>query len=136
MRNIVNALFVRQGTVLLARRGPHRRAYSNLWSFPGGHVEDGETLNEALVRELREEVGVTPTSYIPLGTIRDPNSGAADPVTYHIYAVTAWDGGEPTITGAEHTELAWFAPKAAAALPDLALDEYRRLFSQLHRCAS
>jgi 8-oxo-dGTP diphosphatase len=131
MRNIVNALFVRQGTVLLARRGPNRRAYSNLWSFPGGHVEDGETLTEALVRELREEVGVIPTGYTPLGTISDPNSEAADPVTYHMYAITAWDGGEPTMVGDEHIELAWFAPEAAAALPDLALGDYRRVFSQL-----
>jgi len=131
MRNIVNALFVRQGAVLLARRSPHRQAYFNLWSFPGGHVEEGEALNEALVRELREEVGVTPTDYKPLGTIRDPNVGAADPVTYYLYKVTAWDGGEPTLVGDEHTELAWFARETAAALPDLALDEYRSLFDQL-----
>jgi len=113
MRNIVNALFVRQGAVLLARRSPHRQAYFNLWSFPGGHVEEGEALNEAL------------------GTIRDPNVGAADPVTYYLYKVTAWDGGEPTLVGDEHTELAWFARETAAALPDLALDEYRSLFDQL-----
>jgi len=69
MRNIVNALFVWQGTVLLVRRGPHRRAYSNLWSFPGGYVEDRETLNEVIVRELSEEVAETPTNFISLGTI-------------------------------------------------------------------
>jgi 8-oxo-dGTP diphosphatase len=131
MRNIVNALFVRQGTVLLARRSPHRRAYSNLWSFPGGHVEEGETFSEALARELREEVGVIPTSYTPLEPINDPNSEATDPVIYHVYAVTAWDGGEPTMINTEHTELVWFTPEAAAALPDLALDEYRGLFKQL-----
>lgn len=74
---------------------------------------------------------MTPTSYMPLGTISDPNFGAADPVTYHMYAVTAWDGGEPTMIGDEHTELVWFTPEAAAALPDLALDEYKRLFGQL-----
>lgn len=33
--------------------------------------------------------------------------------------------------GDEHTELVWFTPEAAAALPDLALDEYKRLFGQL-----
>ena len=53
MRNIVNALFLRDGMVLLARRGPHRSAYPDRWSFPGGHVEQDETLTEALVREVR-----------------------------------------------------------------------------------
>jgi 8-oxo-dGTP diphosphatase len=76
------------------------------------------------------EVGVTPTSYMPLGTINDPNFEAADPGTYHMYAITAWDGGEPTIIGDEHTELVWLAPEVAAALPDLALDDYRRILGQ------
>jgi hypothetical protein len=34
VRNIVNALFVRDGMVVLARRGPHRSAYPDWWSFP------------------------------------------------------------------------------------------------------
>lgn len=44
MRNIVNALLLREGKVLLARRSRHRKAYPDLWSFPGGHVEGDETL--------------------------------------------------------------------------------------------
>jgi 8-oxo-dGTP diphosphatase len=67
MRNIVNALLMQEGTVLLARRSPQRKAYPGLWSFPGGHVEENETLVEALIRELLEEVGVTPTRYACLG---------------------------------------------------------------------
>src|SRR5215831_5052317 len=111
MPNVVNGLFLRNGTVLLARRNPQRRAYPDLWSFPGGHVVKNETLNDALVRELREEVGVAPTKYTPLCSINDPNSG--DSITYHVYAITAWEGGEPMMTGDEHTELGWFALDAA-----------------------
>jgi 8-oxo-dGTP pyrophosphatase MutT (NUDIX family) len=128
MRNIVNALFVRNRTVLLARRSLHRSAYPTLWSFPGGHVEQHETLTEALVRELREEVGVVPSSFFFLAAIADPNASDVDPAIYHIYSVTAWEGGEPTLLGDEHTELRWFAPAAAIALPDLALEDYRPLF--------
>jgi 8-oxo-dGTP diphosphatase len=128
MRDIVNALLMRQGTVLLARRSPQRNSYPGLWSFPGGHVEENETLAEALVRELREEVGVTPTRFKCLGTISDPN---ADGVTYHMYSITAWDGGEPAMIGDEHTELAWLTLQTAAGLRDLALDEYRTLFRML-----
>ena len=90
MRNIVNGLFVRDGMVLLARRSPHRSAYPGLWSFPGGHVEHQETLTEALVREIREEVGLTPTSFSFLGSIGDSHASPTDPATYHMYSVTAW----------------------------------------------
>jgi 8-oxo-dGTP diphosphatase len=67
MRDIVNALLVRDGGVLLTRRSQHRAAYGGLWSFPGGHVEPGETLTEALVREVQEEVGLTPTRFSFVG---------------------------------------------------------------------
>jgi 8-oxo-dGTP diphosphatase len=104
VRDIVNALLIRQGLVLLAKRSPRRKAYPNLWSFPGGHVEKGESLAKALDRELREEIGVAPIDYKLLGTIADPNTAKDDPVAYHMYAVTAWRGGEPTIIDDEHTE--------------------------------
>jgi 8-oxo-dGTP diphosphatase len=127
VRDIVNALLIRQELVLLAKRSPRRKAYPNLWSFPGGHVEKGESLAKALDRELREEIGVAPIDYKLLGTIADPNTAKDDPVTYHMYAVTAWRGGEPTIIDDEHTELRWFKLAAAISLADLAVAEYRPL---------
>jgi ADP-ribose pyrophosphatase YjhB (NUDIX family) len=128
VRHIVNALLVRNGDVLLARCSSHRSAYPGLWSFPGGHQEQRESLAEALVREVLEEVAVTPTSFALLGTIADPNTSETDPATYHMYVVTAWDGGEPVLSGDEHSELRWLAPATASALPDLALEEYRPIF--------
>jgi mutator protein MutT len=132
VRHIVNGLLLRDGEVLLARRAPHRKAYPGLWSFPGGHVEPDETLDEALIRELREEIGVVPVKYRLLETIDDTNA-AFDPATYHMYEVTAWDGGELAMTGDEHTALKWFAFTVAAALHDLALEEYRPLLRELVR---
>ena len=88
-RTVVNAVFIDNGAVLLARRSAHRAAYPGLWSFPGGHVEPRETLDAALVREVREEVGVVPTAWRRLRTITDPNASDADPVVYHMYAVDA-----------------------------------------------
>jgi mutator protein MutT len=89
MTDIVNAVFLRCGTVLLAKRSSERRIYPNRWSFPGGHVEPGESLHDALVRELGEEVGVRPLSFEKVGVIEEPDPQANGDVTYHMFAVTA-----------------------------------------------
>jgi 8-oxo-dGTP diphosphatase len=131
VRNIVNALFVLQQKVLLAKRSPRRKAYPDLWSFPGGHVEEHESFSDALLRELREEVGVTPIEFECIRFITDPNTTVDDPATYHMYAITAWEGGDPKILDDEHSELRWFTPAEAMSLPDLALDEYRDLLQEI-----
>lgn len=131
MRNIVNAVLLRENRVLLARRSPQRKAYGDLWSFPGGHVEPGETFEEALVRESQEEIGILPIAYMALGCIADPATPAASPATYHMYAITSWEGGEPVIMDDEHTALEWFTLESAIELPELALEEYRPLFRKL-----
>ncbi|HEV7417027.1 MAG TPA: 8-oxo-dGTP diphosphatase MutT [Tianweitania sediminis] len=51
------ALVDADGRVLLARR-PEGKALAGLWEFPGGKVEPGETPEAALIRELREELGI------------------------------------------------------------------------------
>jgi 8-oxo-dGTP pyrophosphatase MutT (NUDIX family) len=85
---------------------------------------------------VREEVGVVPTSFSFLASIADPNASDADPATYHLYLVTAWEGGEPALLGDEHSELQWFSLATAIALPDLALDEYRGLFGDMMGASS
>ena len=136
MREIVNALFVRNDEVLLARRARHRLAYAGLWSFVGGHVEDSESLGEALVRESQEEAAVIPTRFSLLASIADPNAAQNDPITYHLFAVTAWEGGEPHPVGDEHTEFRWFSLTEAIALPDLALQEYKTVLRYMARLGS
>ena len=87
MTDIVNAVLIHENAVLLVKRNPHRRAYADMWSFPGGHVEAGELTEEALVRELREEIGIIPTDHNLIGTISDPNCTPDQPTKYHMYAV-------------------------------------------------
>jgi len=125
--DIVNAVMRRERRVLLAKRSARRRAYPGLWSFPGGHVEPGESLDRALQRELGEEIGIVPTRYRALATLPDP---LAPDVTYRPFAVTAWQG-EPRILDDEHSELAWFELDAAVRLPGLALESYRPMFAGL-----
>lgn len=55
----------REGKVLLAKRPAHLHQ-GNKWEFPGGKVEAGEAVEQALARELREELGITPVVSRPL----------------------------------------------------------------------
>ena len=58
MREVVGAAIVRDGRVLAARRTAPS-ATAGRWEFPGGKVEPGESAEDALVREVREELGCT-----------------------------------------------------------------------------
>jgi 8-oxo-dGTP diphosphatase len=128
MKHIAGAIFFRERYVLLAKRAAHKATYPKCWDVIGGHVQLGETIEQALIREAEEEVGLTPRSFVTAGSIRDPRPDLHGEAIYHLFAVTEWRGGEPAMLGDEHTEIRWFTIDDACALTDLALAEYRDLF--------
>ncbi|OCJ05489.1 hypothetical protein A6U85_00410 [Agrobacterium sp. 13-626] len=131
MTEIACAVFVKDGLVLLVKRAPHKVWYPNRWDLVGGHVEHGETIEAALVREAQEEVGLTPLRFHWLAELSEPQASDDLNVRYHVYAVTEWDGGEPTLLGDEHTAMRWVAASEASTLEDIAHRQYSRVFSEL-----
>jgi 8-oxo-dGTP diphosphatase len=102
--------------VLLGRRAANREFYPGVWDVLGGHLEPGETSERALVRELREEVGVTPTAWASLGKFSESLPGGNGSIVLHLYAVTSWNGAPRNLSSGEHSEISWFAVEDACRL--------------------
>jgi 8-oxo-dGTP diphosphatase len=107
----------RDGRILLASRG--RAPMEGLYSLPGGRVEPGETLGEAALRELREEVGIEARliGFIaPVELIDRDDQGC---VRFHVVIAAHaayWVAGEPR-TGPEAHDVRWVGPGEVDALP-------------------
>ncbi len=95
---------IRDGRVLLVHRSPSKRFYPDVWDLFGGHVEEGESPEEALRREAREELGIEVLSARWLGQVHDP----VEPGVVHVYAVSSWEGEPVNAAPEEHTEIRWF----------------------------
>ncbi|MFF5083056.1 NUDIX domain-containing protein [Actinoplanes sp. NPDC000266] len=108
-------VFDAEGRVFLAKRGPQARNEAGLWEFPGGMVDFGERLADAVVREFQEEYGMT-VEVVGLLGVSDhllPEEGQ------HWVSpsfVALHKGGVPEIKEPEKcTEIGWFR---LATLPD------------------
>ena len=109
MLRVAAAVIEREGRVLIARRAAGK-AHAGLWEFPGGKVEPGETPEQCLSRELREELGVTCAIGERITTSTYADAGSA----IELLAFRARH-----LTGAfvptEHSELRWVPPSDLAA---------------------
>lgn len=124
MKHCACAVFVRKERILLGKRSPALLSFPNCWDVIGGHVEPGETVEQALVREAQEEVGLTPTRFSSVGQLE---CGAI----LHFFYIHEWRGGNPILLGNEHTELRWFTIEEACGLDPLAMPEYPKFFRKL-----
>ncbi len=89
---------------LLAQR-PQGKVYAGYWEFPGGKVEPGETVRAALVRELREELGISVTGCSPWLTRVFTYPHAT--VRLNFWRVTAWSGEIGISAPLEHDAVDW-----------------------------
>lgn len=99
--HVVGAAIVEGGRCLVARRGPGM-ALAGYWEFPGGKVEAGESPEVALVREIREEMGIGVKVGAWLG--RGEAAVGSRRIVLDVYLATRIDG-EPRLN--EHSEMRW-----------------------------
>lgn len=104
------------GHVLMAKR-PEGKPSAGRWEFPGGKIEATETPRDALVRELREELGINTIAAHPWIIKQHPYSTLV--ARLHIFRVTDWHG-EPR--GREGQHLSWQDPNAVDVEPLLSVN--------------
>ena len=127
---VVAALIRESGRVLLGLRSAERAFYPDVWDLFGGHLEPGERSEDALLRELQEELGITPTGWTFLATLTVPlSTQPPGQITVHLYLVTAWEGTPANRQPQEHSQIGWFSLEQALRLP-LAEPIYPSLFER------
>jgi len=99
------------GCLFLARRGPLAKNERGRWEFPGGSVEYGETLADALQREMREEFGIE----IAVGDLLDVVDHILPEEGQHwvspTYLCTVVSGKPRILEPGKCSEIGWFQPE-------------------------
>lgn len=109
--NVVGAILIENGKILCAQRG-EGKSLAYLWEFPGGKIETGETPQEALIRELQEElmIEVEVQSEKFEETSYQYDFGLVTLTTFICFLKK----GTPQLT--EHIAVEWLAPKELTTL--------------------
>ena len=113
------ALIDRDGRVLMAQR-PEDKPMAGLWEFPGGKIEPGETPETALIRELKEELGInTAASCLAPLSFASHSYGASDnQAAFHLlmmlYVCRRWQGRPRPVEGGA---LKWVRPQQLREYP-------------------
>ncbi|WP_329246124.1 NUDIX domain-containing protein [Streptomyces sp. NBC_01478] len=124
-REAIVAVLRRADRVLVIRRGPDS-ARSGYWAPLSGKLEPGETQEEALVREVHEEVGLT------VSPLRKVWQSETDDGTFRLHWWTAAETGNGTIVPdpGEVSEVRWVTPAEFLTLAPL-FDADREFFAQI-----
>lgn len=113
------ALVDPDGRVLIAQR-PEGKSMAGLWEFPGGKVETGETPEAALIRELREELGIDVTAACLAPFVFASHAYEAFHLVMPLYVCRRWTG---TVSAREGQAFAWVRPQRLRDYPMPPADE-------------
>jgi 8-oxo-dGTP diphosphatase len=122
---VVAALIQHQGKLLVCQRRRGSR-FELLWEFPGGKVEPGETLEDALTRELREELGVSAKIGPELFRTEHTYAETTQPLEIVFLAASIAPGH---VENLEFERIEWRAPESLPELDFLPAD--RELIQKL-----
>lgn len=113
------ALIDIDGRVLLAQR-PEGKSMAGLWEFPGGKVEAGETPEEALIRELHEELAIDTRASCLAPLTFASHSYETFHLLMPLFACRRWEG---SVTPQEGQQLSWVRPQNLRDYPMPPADE-------------
>lgn len=113
------ALIDVDGRVLIAKR-PEGKKLAGLWEFPGGKVELGERPEQALIRELKEELGIDVKESCLAPFVFASHAYDSFHLLMPLYLCRRWDG---VVTAREHDALAWVKPDKLPDYPMPPADE-------------
>ena len=126
MRRVVAAVIERGDRRLLIGQRRHGDSSPLKWEFPGGKVRDGEALEQALARELQEELGATLTKSREIAQVRHQYANYPEELEIHFFAAQVSIG---ELTPHAFEQVAWVLPKELAQYEFLAAN--RELIAHL-----
>lgn len=107
------ALVDKDGRVLIAQR-PEGKSLAGLWEFPGGKIEPGENPEQALIRELREELGIEVKSACLAPFVFASHAYEDFDLLMPLWLCRRWEG---EVRAKEHQALAWVKPQRMGDYP-------------------
>lgn len=121
-----DAIIEKDGRVLLIKR--RFDPFKGYWCLPGGGLEEGETLEECAVREVKEETGLKVSIESTVGVYSDPGRDPRGQVISVAYSLNIEGGGiDP---GREVLEAEWFNPEE---VPELGFDHEEMLSDYIEK---
>ena len=119
-RIVVTGILKDKDLFLVVRRSKEDDLYPGCWEFPGGHIEFGETISDALKRELKEEIGFSDFDNPMITNYTDEVKEKSGKTIHNIELDFIIEANKENINitlSKEHTEYAW-VPKESELLDD------------------
>ena len=110
---VAAALIDADGRVLICQR-PQGKQLAGMWEFPGGKVEAGETPEDCIIRELKEELAIDVKAACLAPFVFASHSYDSFHLLMPLFLLRRWDG---VVTAREHEALAWVKPQQLADYP-------------------